>query len=91
MNSSALSPQKIRAVLIAACLSLLLTGCETVPMVTELKVELQRVPESLLVPCPISSLGDPTYQGAIELALTLRGELAECNRRLDDIRRWSAR
>jgi hypothetical protein len=43
------------------------------------------------VPCPISSLGDSTYQGAIELALTLRGELVECNRRLDDIRSWSQR
>lgn len=52
--------------------------------------EIQRVPESLLVPCPVSVLNGDTYQAAIELALALKVDIAECNRRLDDIRKWSA-
>lgn len=82
--------RKIRTAFLVASLIPLLTSCASDPVISQ-TIELQRVPEALLVPCPISSLGDSTYQGAIELALTLRGELIECNRRLDDIRSWSQR
>ena len=90
MKSKQRSRRLIRTALIVLCLMPLLNGCASDPVI-QTQVELQRVPAALLVPCPISSLGDSTYQGAIELALTLRGELVECNRRLDDIRSWSQR
>lgn len=79
---------KIKVALIVTSLLPLLTSCAT-PMVTQIQVELQRVPEALLVPCPVPVLEGSTYQAAIELALALRGALGECNLRLEDLRRWS--
>ena len=90
MKSKQRSRRLIRTALIVLSLMPLLNGCASDPVIQQ-TVELQRVPAALLVPCPISGLGEATYQGAIELALTLRGELVECNRRLDDIRSWSLR
>lgn len=66
-----------------------LNGCATDPVIVS-RIEVQRVPEALTVACPISEIAGSSYQAAIELALALRGDLAECNRRLEDIRRWSA-
>lgn len=80
---------KIKVALIVTSLLPLLTSCASPPMVTQIQVELQRVPEALLVPCPVPVLEGSTYQAAIELALALRGALGECNLRLEDLRRWS--
>lgn len=66
-----------------------LSGCATDPVVVS-KVEIQRVPEALTVACPVPSMEGNTYQAAIELALARGMALAECNKRLEDIRRWSA-
>jgi hypothetical protein len=90
MNSKQRCLRKIRTAFLVASLIPLLTSCAVDPVI-ETRIELQRVPEALLVPCPISSLSDSTYQGAIELALALRLDLAECNKRLGDIRDWSGR
>jgi hypothetical protein len=67
-----------------------LSGCATDPII-QTRVEIQRVPEALTVACPVPSLDGSTYQAAIELALARGAALEECNRRLDDIRRWSLR
>jgi hypothetical protein len=87
MNSKQRCLRKIRTAFLVASLIPLLTSCAVDPVI-ETRIELQRVPEALLVPCPISSLSDSTYQGAIELALALRLDIADCNKRFDDIRRW---
>ena len=71
------------------CLLPFLNGCASDPVVYS-EIQIQRIPESLTVSCPISVLDGSSYQAAIELALALRGDLAECNRRLEDIRKWSA-
>lgn len=77
------------SVLIALSLLQSLNACSTPEPLIVTKTEKERVPGSLLVPCPASVLGEKTYQGAIELALALKADIAECNRRLDDIRAWS--
>lgn len=82
--------RRIVSVLIALSLLQSLNGCATPDPILVTKTEVQRVPEALLVPCPVSVLNGNTYQAAIELALSLKSDLAECNRRLDDIRSWSA-
>ena len=89
MNSKRLWTRKIRTVLIVLSLMPFLNGCATDPVIVS-RIEVQRVPEALTVACPISEIAGSSYQAAIELALALRGDLAECNRRLEDIRRWSA-
>lgn len=75
---------------IAACLTLMLSGCASIDPLVVTRTELQRVPAALLSPCPISDLDKPTYEGAIQLAEARGKELVECNKRLDDIRRWSS-
>lgn len=81
--------KKIRLAWIGVCLLPLLTSCASDPVI-QTQIELQRVPESLLVPCPISQPDDrPTYADAINLARQRGLDLAECNRRIEDIRRWS--
>jgi hypothetical protein len=87
MNSKQRCLSRIKVALIVSFLAPWLTSCAVDPVI-ESRIELQRVPEALLVPCPISSLSDSTYQGAIELALALRLDIADCNKRFDDIRRW---
>jgi hypothetical protein len=67
-----------------------LTGCATDPVI-QTEIQIQRVPDALLVPCPIPSLDGNTYQAAIELALARGAALQECNRRLEDIRRWGSK
>ena len=81
--------RRIVAVLIALSLLSTLTACESVP-VTVTKTELQRVPATLLSPCPLSELENKTYEGAILLAEKRAADIRECNKRLEDIRRWSA-
>ena len=71
------------------CLLPFLNGCASDPVIYS-EIQIQRIPESLTVACPVTELGNSTYQGAIELALALKGDLLECNRRLEDIRKWSA-
>lgn len=66
-----------------------LNGCATTEPVVVTKTEKERVPAALLLPCPVPVLEGNTYQSAIELALARGLSLVECNRRLDDIRRWS--
>lgn len=66
-----------------------LSGCATPDPLVVTKTEKDRVPESLLVPCPVSVLNGNSYQAAIEMALGLKADLAECQKRLDDIRAWS--
>ena len=73
----------------AIFLPLYLNGCASDPVIYS-EIQIQRIPESLTVACPVTELGNSTYQGAIELALALKGDLLECNRRLEDIRKWSA-
>lgn len=80
--------RRIVAVLIALSLMSTLNGCATPQTVT--KTELQRVPATLLSPCPLSELESKTYEGAILLAERRAQDVAECNKRLEDIRRWSA-
>lgn len=80
--------RKIRIALLVSFLIPLL-GCSTPEPLIVKETEKQRVPQALLTPCPASVLNEKTYQGAVELALALRADLAECNRRLEDIRRWS--
>lgn len=75
--------------MIVACLIPFLNGCASDPVIVT-QMEMQRVPEALTVACPVSVLGENTYQGAIALALALKGDLVECNRRLEDVRKWSA-
>ena len=75
--------------MIVACLLPFLNGCASDPVITSV-IEIQRIPESLTVACPISAIDGSSYQAAIELALALKGDLLECNRRLEDIRLWSA-
>ena len=79
--------KKIRLALIVTCLMPLLNGCGTNPIVT--KLEKQRVPQSLLVPCPKSDLERNTYLGAIELAERRGLDVDECNARIEDVRKWS--
>lgn len=74
--------------MIALCLLPLLSACETAPVKT--KSDPQPIPAALLSPCPKSELRDNTYQGAIELAEARGKEIDECNKRLEDIRAWSA-
>ena len=75
--------------MIVTCLLPFLNGCASDPVIYS-EIQIQRIPESLTVACPVTELGNSTYQGAIELALALKGDLLECNRRLEDIRKWSA-
>jgi hypothetical protein len=89
MHSNKICQQKIRAVLLALCLMQLLNGCSTPEPLIVTKTEKEIVPDSLLVPCPTSDLEQKTYQGAIELALALKADLKECQKRLDDIRAWA--
>ena len=81
--------EKSRYLTATLCSLFLLNGCASDPIITSV-IEIQRIPASLTVACPITELGNSTYQGAIELALALKGDLVECNRRLEDIRRWGA-
>jgi hypothetical protein len=74
--------------LIVTSLMPFLNGCASDPVI-QTRTEIQRVPEALTVACPVSVLEGSSYQAAIALALALKGDLAECNKRLDDIRRWS--
>lgn len=74
--------------MIALSLMGLLAGCATEPL-TLTKVERQKVPASLLVPCPKTSLDGKTYQSAIELAIARGKDLDECSKRLKDIEQWS--
>ena len=53
------------------------------------KTQTLKVPGSLLSPCPKSEIQGKTYQDAIELAINRGKDLDECNKRLEDIRRWS--
>lgn len=69
----------------------LLNGCASTDPVVVTQVEVQRIPQALTVPCPVSQLQGSTYQSALELALALKADLAECNRRMEDIRAFSAR
>ena len=73
----------------AICLLPFLSACASDPVI-QTQIEILRVPESLTVACPVSALDGSSYQAAIELALALKGDLVECNRRLGDIRKWSA-
>lgn len=82
--------KRILPVLIAISLLQSLSGCASDPII-QTRVEVQRIPESLTVPCPVSQLGSQTYQGAIELALSLKQDLVECNRRMEEIRAFSGR
>jgi hypothetical protein len=43
------------------------------------------------VACPVSAIEGSTYQAAIELALSLQQDMAECNRRMEEIRAFSGR
>ena len=81
--------RRIVSVLIALSLLQSLSGCATTEPLVVTRTEKERVPQSLLTPCPVSVLNGDTYQAAIELALSLKVDLQECNRRLEDIRRWS--
>lgn len=84
-----LSPRKTRTVWAGIFLTLSLNGCSTLPIL-QTKVEKQRVPESLLVPCAKSDLEEKTYGGAIALAEARGLDVDACNERLNDIRKWSA-
>ncbi len=89
-NSKHLCQKRIRVALIVSFLLPLLTSCASDPVIQK-TVELQRVPESLLTPCPVTQLADnPTYADAINLARQRGLDLQECNKRFDDIRKWSA-
>lgn len=81
------SPRQIRNAFLGIFLALYLSGCATDPVI-QTRVEIQRVPDALTVACPISSLEGNTYQAAIELALALKVDLVECNRRMEEIRKW---
>jgi len=80
--------QKIVIVLAAISLPVTLQGCATEP-ITLTKTIREEVPAALLSPCHKSS-GAKTYQDAIRLAEIRGAEIDECNKRLDDIARWSA-
>jgi hypothetical protein len=73
--------------LLAAFLIPTLNGCASEP-VTVTNTVREEVPAALLSPCPIAS-GASTYEEAIRLAEERGLQLRECNKRLDDIRRWS--
>lgn len=73
----------------ALCLTPWLNGCASDPVITS-RIEIQRVPESLTVPCQKSILSEKTYQGAIALAEARGKDLDECSARMADIRKWSA-
>lgn len=72
--------------MIGTFLLLSLTACSSNPVLTH--TEVQKVPAALLSPCEKSS-GAKTYLEAIQLAEKRGRELDECNKRLEDIRRWS--
>jgi hypothetical protein len=67
-----------------------LSGCASDPVITSV-IEIQRIPEALTVACPVSAIEGSTYQAAIELALSLQQDMAECNRRMEEIRAFSGR
>jgi hypothetical protein len=90
MNSKQRCLSRIKVALIVSFLAPLLTSCAADPVISQ-TIEVQRVPAALLVPCPVPVLEGGSYQAAIELALALQGGIAECNRRLEDIRAWSAK
>lgn len=48
-----------------------------------------QVPQSLLLPCPKSDLPANTYGGAIAGFKNRGNDVDECNKRLDDIRKWN--
>ena len=73
----------------AICLMPLLSGCASDPVIVS-EIQIQRIPESLTVPCPRSVLSEKTYQGAIALAESRGKDLDECSARMADIRKWSA-
>lgn len=79
--------KRIVPVLIAISLLQSLSGCATDPVI-QTRIEIQKIPESLTVACPIPAMDGGTYQAAIEFALALRLALGECNARMEDIRRW---
>jgi hypothetical protein len=68
----------------------LLNGCATTDPQAQ-KTEKQRVPASLLTPCAKSDLDGTKIKDAIRLAEARGKDVDECNRRLEDIRAWSAR
>ena len=89
MRLKELCRRRIRIVYLALCLLPLLNGCASEPIIVT-KVERERVPESLLVPCSKSQLeANPTYESAINLAEARGRDVDECNARLADIRKWS--
>jgi hypothetical protein len=71
-----------------ACLMPLLNGCASSPIITS-KTEIQRIPAALLSPLE-KPLGAKTYRDAIELAEKRGKVIDEYEKRLEDIRAWSA-
>jgi hypothetical protein len=58
---------------------------------TVTQIERQRVepPQSLTQPVPQPPLRGNTIGAVIETVPDLRGALRQCNRRLEDVRRWA--
>lgn len=76
--------------MIVLCLIPLLNACATPDPILVRETVKQHVPEALTTPCKKSALEESTYQGAIELAEARGRDVDECNKRLEDIRAWSA-
>ena len=88
MRSKQLCRKRIRTVLIVLSLMPFLNGCAS-EIVRTVTIR-EPVPESLLIACPITQPTKKTYQGGLELAEARGRDIKECNKRFEDIRKWSA-
>ncbi len=70
-----------------------LLGCAANPErpepVVVTKVEKERVPLALVVPCTKSQIQGKTYEDAIKLAEQRGKDIDACNAQLKDIENWS--
>ena len=80
--------RRLKIALVATFLLQFLNGCATTgPVVT--KTVREKVPATLTSPCGLTVLQGKTVADAVKLAKARELDVQECNKRLEDIRKWS--